>query len=97
MREVWLVKSDKRPKAEEILKKDDLVGRQSIFMRSAGLLGFDEEGFFLIIDGSEASLKKAEELLKGLANKYPKKDAVLVKFDEQEAATTEAFGFLIGG
>lgn len=97
MREVWLVKSDKRPQAEEALKKDDLVGRQSIFARAAGSLGFDEEGFFLIIDGSEQALKKAEELLKGLAEKYPKKDEVLKKFDEQEAATSEAFGFIIGG
>jgi len=97
MREVWLVSTDKRPTAEEILKKDDLVSRQSIFLRSAGALGIDEDGFFIIIDGSDAALKKAAALLKDLAKKYDKKEIVLHKFDETEAATSEAFGFIIGG
>lgn len=97
MREVWLVSQSNRPKAEEVLKKDDLVSRQSIFVRSAGTLGIEAEGFFIIIDGSEKAIAKADELLKDLAKKYEKKDAVLKKFDEMEAATAEAFGFVIGG
>jgi hypothetical protein len=97
MREVWIVSTDKRPKAEEALKKDDLVSRQSIFVRAAAALGIEEDGFFIIVDGSDAALKKANELLKDLAKKYDKKDAVLHKFDEMEAATSEAFGFIIGG
>lgn len=97
MREVWIVTSDKRPKAEEVLKKDDLVARQSIFVRSAGTLGIDAEGFFIIMDGSEKALARAGELLKDLAKKYDKKDIVLQKFDEVEEATSEAFGFIIGG
>jgi len=97
MREVWIVSTDKRPKAEEVLKKDDLTSRQSIFMRAASALGIEEDGFFIIMDGSEEALAKANELLKDLAKKYGKKDDVLQKFDEMEAATSEAFGFVIGG
>ena len=97
MRKVWLVKSDKRSKAEELLKADDLVARQSIFVRAADSLGFKEEGFFLIIDGSEEALKKAEELLKDLAAPYEKDEEVLKKFKEQEEKTSESFGFIMGG
>jgi len=97
MREVWLVSSDKRPKAEEVLKGDDIVGRQSIFVRAASALGIDEDGFFIIIDGSDDSIKRADGLLKDLAKKYAKKAKVLEKFEEIEAQTTEAFGFIIGG
>ena len=97
MREVWLVTTDKRPKAEEVLKTDDLVSRQSIFVRAASALDIDEDGFFIILDGSEKALERAGELLKDLAKKYGKKELVLQKFDELEAATTEAFGFVIGG
>jgi hypothetical protein len=97
MREVWLVKPDQKSKAEDALKKDDLVSRQSIFIRSAGALGFSDEGFFIIIDGSDHALKVAEGLLKGMAEKYVKKEKVLQEFDSQEAKTSEAFGFIIGG
>ena len=97
MREVWLVSTNNRPKAEDVLKKDDLVSRQSIFVRSAGALGIDEDGFFIIMDGSEKALARADELMKDLAKKYDDKELVLKRFDEVEAATAEAFGFIIGG
>ena len=89
MREVWLVSTDKRPKAEEVLKKDDLISRQSIFVRAPGTLGLDEDGFFIIIDGSDKAITHATGLLKDLAKKYDDKDVVLQKFDEMEASTTE--------
>ncbi len=97
MREVWHTTSDKRVKAEEVLKKDDVVGRQSIYVRDARSLGIAEEGYFIIIDGSDEAVKKADALLKGLAEKYKKKDEVIRKFEEEEAKATEAFGFIIGG
>lgn len=95
MREVWLVATDKRPKAEEVLKTDDLISRQSIFVRSAGTLGMDDDGFFIIIDGSEQAIAKAAELMKDLGKKYDKKDAVLTAFDDLEAKTSESFGFIL--
>ncbi|MFH0869024.1 MAG: hypothetical protein V1839_02245 [archaeon] len=97
MREVWLVSSENRPKAEDVLKKDDLVSRQSIFSRAAGALSMSEDGFFIIMDGSEQAIARTDELLKDIAKKYQKKELVLNKFDEIEAATNEAFGFIIGG
>jgi hypothetical protein len=97
MREVWHTTSDKRVKAEEILKKDDVVGRQSIYVRDCRSLGLAKEGYVIIIDGSDKALEKANELLKGLAEKYKNKEEVLKKFEEEEQKATEAFGFIIGG
>ncbi len=97
MREVWLVSTENRPKAEDILKKDDITSRQSIFLRAPSALDIKEDGFFIIMDGSEQALKRANELLKDIAKKYDKKDDVLIKFDEIEASTNEAFGFTLGG
>lgn len=97
MREVWHTSSDRRARAEEVLKKDDVVGRQSIYVRDCRSLEAAEEGFFIIIDGSEEAIKRADSLLKGLAEKYKKKEEVLRKFEEEEAKAAEAFGFIIGG
>lgn len=97
MREVWLVSSANRAKAEGALKADDLVSRQSIVIRTASSLEIDEEGYFIIIDGSEQALQRADELLKEIAEKYKNKEAVLARYDEQETAAISGFGFIIGG
>ena len=96
-REVWHTTSDKRVKAEEVLKKDDVVGRQSIYVRDCRSLGLAQEGYVIIIDGSDEAIKRADGLLKGLAAKYKKKEEVIKKFEEEEQKATEAFGFIIGG
>ena len=70
MKEIFLVSNENKAKAEEAVKKDDLVSRSSIITRSAASLGIEEDGYFIIIDGSEEAIKKAEELLKELAKKY---------------------------
>ena len=97
MREVFLVKREDKGKAEDALKKDDLVSRQSIVIRECSALGFEEEGYFIILDSSKEALQKAEELLKGLAEKYKNKEEVLAKFDEQEESAMQGFGMIVGG
>ena len=98
MREVFEVGSDKAGEAEQILKKDDLVGRQSIAVRNPAILEIKCENVFIIIDGSEDSIKKAKELLKGVgAKKSGKKKEVLKKYDEMEDRTAEGFGAILGG
>jgi predicted peroxiredoxin len=95
MREVYVVSLTNTRKAEEALKNDDLVGRQSIFTRGAQSLGMKGENF-IIIDGSEVALKKAAELLKGLAEKAKNKDEVLKKFDEIENQSASGLGSIFG-
>ena len=96
MREVYFVKKDERSKAEDVLKKDDVVSRQSIAVREANALGIDEDGYFIILDGSESALRRADELLNGLAERYEKKDDVLKRFDETEDSVVSGVGFVLG-
>jgi len=101
MRKVYVVSSENRMKAEDALKKDDLVSRSSIVVRSASSLEVDDKNlkssdYFIILDASEEALKKANKLLKGIANKYSKKDGVLKKFDEQEDSAIEGLGAILG-
>ncbi len=82
-------------KAEEALRKYDLVGRQSIFIRGAQALGMKGENF-LIIEGSEVAVKKADELLKGLAEKAKNQEEILKKFDEIENQSASGLGSIFG-
>ena len=96
VKEVFLVASENKGKAEEALRKDDLVGRQSITVRDAKHLDIDEEGYFIIIDGGEDAIKRAHELLDKLAKKYEHKDKVIDKVKKQEDEAAEGLGNILG-
>ena len=95
MKEVFLVESAKKEKAEELLKKDEEINRGSIILKSASSLGMDEDGYFIILDASEHALKKAVAMLSGLAKAYKDKEKVLEKYEEQENAAIEGFGNML--
>ncbi len=96
MREVLAVENENKSKVEDLLKKDDEVGRGSITVKNASSLDIDEDVYFIIIDASEERIHRAKELVKGLAK--PCKDAkkVLEKLDEQENSAIEGFGNILG-
>jgi hypothetical protein len=96
MREVFLVPSENKSKAEELLKKDDDISRGSITLKSPGSLEMEEDGYFIILDASEERIKKAEHLLHGIAKKYSHPKKVLDKVDEQEDSAIEGFGNILG-
>ena len=96
MRAVYLVAAENKSKAEELLKKDDTVNRGSITIRSALSLDMEEDGYFIVYDGSEQAVKIAEGMLKGLAERYKKADDVLRKIDAQEDSAIEGFGNILG-
>lgn len=96
IREVFLVSNDNRSAAEDALRKDDLVGRQSIYVRSAPHIDIKEDGYFIVIDGSEEAVAQAKALLAGIAAVYEKKDEVIRKMEEQEERAIEGFGNLLG-
>ncbi len=95
-KEVFIVNSENKNKAELLLRGDDLIGRQSITIRLATALGMKEDGYFILIDGSEEALKKAKELLKGVAEKYKDGKIVIEKIDKEEDSAIEGFGNIIG-
>lgn len=94
-KEVFLVKSENKTKAEDAVKRDDIVGRAGIMIKAASSLGLKEDGYFLIIDGRPDVLKRAEELLKGLAEKYKDKDVVIKKIEDEENRAIEGFGNIL--
>lgn len=96
MRVVYLATNENKAKAEDLLKKDELINRGSITVRSAGSLEIKEDGYFIVLDGNEEAVKKADELIKDLAKKYPKAEEVLKKLDEQEDSAIEGFGNILG-
>ena len=96
MREVFEADSDKAREAELLLKNDDIVGRQSIAVRNASILGMEGEMVYIIIDGSEEAIKRAEGLLKGFAKKMKKKDELLRKYDGIEDKAAEGFAAIMG-
>ncbi len=96
MKEVFLVSSENKNKAEMELKKDDLVSRGSITIRAASSLGIEEDGYFIVVDASEEALKRAEEIMKELGKKYKGGKKVLEMIDEQEGSAMEGFGNILG-
>lgn len=94
--EVLHVKSENKQKVEDILKRDDVVNRGSITIKAPSSLGIEEDGYFFILDMPESSLKRAEELTKGLTEKYKNKKKVLDAVEEQENAAIEGFGNILG-
>ena len=96
MREVFEVDSDKARQAEQMLREDDFIGRQSIAVRNPGILGMDGDEVYIIINGSEESIEKAKEMLKDIAKVSEKRSEVLEKFDELEDKTADAFGSILG-
>jgi hypothetical protein len=96
MKEVFLVKSDNKQKVEDLLKRDDIVSRGSITIKAPASLDIKEDGYFFILDMNETAIKRAEELIKGLAEKYKHPEKVILAVNEQEAAAIEGFGNILG-
>ncbi len=94
-KDVFLVKSENKTKAEEAVKRDDIVSRAGITIKAASTLDVKEDGYFLIIDGRPDVLKRAGELLKGLAERYKDKEAVLKKIEDEENRAIEGFGNIL--
>ena len=96
MQEVYLIKKDNKNKAELALKADELVNRGSITIKEPASLDMEEDGVFFILDMNEHAMKRAEELLKDLGEKYKKKDKVIKAVQEQEDAAMSGFGNILG-
>lgn len=97
VKEILLVKTENKQKVEDILKKDDIVSRGSITIRTASSLDIKEDGYFFILDMPEPSIRRAEELAKGLATKYKDGKKVIEKVEEQESSAIEGLGNILGG
>ena len=93
---IFEVKSEDAGKINKVIK-DDLVSRQSILTRDSNSLNLDGEFLYLKVEGSEAGLKRAEELSKELGiKKIDKKKAEEInkKILEQEDSAASGMGMI---
>ena len=79
------------------LTKDDIVSRQSILTRDSSSLNIKGNFSYVKIEGSNAGLKRAEELAKELKlKKLDKKKAQVInkKIEEQEDSAASGMGMI---
>jgi hypothetical protein len=98
MKVVFFIEAGYYADVKNIVYADDLVSRQSINFREAKSLGFDKNGYYLEIDGSEEAIRKAKEIIgeKGKEITGEEKKKVLAKIKEQEESADAGFGALFG-
>ena len=95
--EIFELKKEGMTKVDEI-KSDDLIGRQSIWLRDEKSLGLDGDNMFLKIEGDEKAVKKAEELLGETATMISggKKEEINKRFIADDEKSSEGMGFIFG-
>ncbi len=90
------VKKEETSKINKIIK-DDIVSRQSITTRDASSLDMKGEATYLKIEGSDAGLKKAEEIAKELGLKKmdaEKAKEVNEKINAQDDSAASGMGMI---
>lgn len=78
------------------LLKDDTVSRASIIFREASTLGFDRDGYYCYVSGSEEACNRARELVKGLATVMEEGGEVVKRIKKEEKSAIEGFGNIFG-
>jgi hypothetical protein len=82
----------------DLLFKDDIVGRQSVTVRDAKSLGLKGNDEYVVVEGSEAGVARAAELLKSIAKPLDAKkaDAVYRRFKAQDEEAASGMGLIFG-
>ena len=97
MYRVFSVPAEARSKIDEILR-DDRVGRQSIAVRDAEVLGFHGKGTLVIIEGEGAAIARADALFEGVGTALPANEAESVHraLKSQEDSAASGMGMIFG-
>lgn len=82
----------------DVVWKDDVVSRQSITVRDAKSLGMTGEDRFVLVEGSDAGVSRAADLLKDIAKALPSKEAerVYLQFRAQDEEAASGMGLIFG-
>ena len=94
---VFSVDKTQASKINKILK-DDLISRQSISIRDASALTIDKDVRYVLIEGTDEALKKAEELFGDLGKKEDEEEAknIYNKIKNEEGEVAHGVGFIFG-
>jgi len=98
MKAVFFIPSENYSKAKNVIYSDDVISRQTVNFRESHALGFDKDGYYLEIDGSEESIKRTKEVLDGMGKEVSEKEKekIIKKIEEQESSAAQGFGTLFG-
>lgn len=77
---------------------DDLVSRQSVTARDARSLGLSGDDRYVIVEGTDAGVARASDLLKDVAKALDPKEAkrVYERFRSQEDDAASGMGMIFG-
>jgi hypothetical protein len=81
-----------------LLMKDDIVGRQSVTMRDMKSLGLSGDDRYVLVEGTEAGIARAVELLKEIAKplKGAEAEDVYRRFRAQDEQAASGMGLIFG-
>ncbi|HXY46980.1 MAG TPA: hypothetical protein VEK13_03665 [Thermoplasmata archaeon] len=90
---IFAVPSSKRAELDAILK-DDLVSRQSQKVREAPPLGGPADTVYVLIEGSEPAIRRAEELLAAIGTRLTatEGEALYRRFKDEDEAASAGMG-----
>lgn len=82
----------------DLLLQDDLVGRQSVITRDATGLGLRGDDRYVVVEGTDAGVARAAELLKETAPALKGSEAedVYRRIRAQDDAAASAMGMIFG-
>lgn len=81
----------------DTLKQDDLISRQSIYVRDAASLNMEGNALYLKIEGDEQAIRRAYEMYgKATALDGEKKERINKEFIGDEEKASEGMGFIFG-
>jgi len=94
---VFRLPAAQAPRAD-ILRKDDLVSRQSVTERDAKSLGLSGDDRYVVVEGTDAALARAIDLLKDVARPMDGADAERVyrRFRAQDEEAASGMGLIFG-
>ena len=80
-----------------VLTADDVVSRQSVTVRDAKSLGLKGDDRYVVVEGSDAALGRAVELLKGITPlKGAEAEDVYRRFRAQDEQAASGMGLIFG-
>ncbi len=98
MEVVFEIEKKNLQKVKDVLLKDDIVSRASVFFKEAESFEFDKDVYFCYVSGLEEACKKAEELVKdlGKVSDEKTKEQVIQKIKQEEESAMAGFGDIFG-
>lgn len=81
-----------------LLLSDDVVGRQSVTTRDGKSLGLPGDDRYVLVEGSEAGIARAVELLKGIVKPLegPEAEDVYRRLRAQDEQAVSGMGLIFG-